>query len=150
MSCLRLPSMGPRPFGRGRPIFASRPTRAGTRFNGAATFRSRKDRLILATSGLGAGFNGAATFRSRKAASLPARSADANALQWGRDLSVAEGPPWWIGSASTARLQWGRDLSVAEGPRPRGRGPIEAGFNGAATFRSRKVAIRHGGHCPSA
>ena len=37
-------------------------------------------------------------------------------------------------------LQWGRDLSVAEGWRDgQGRGAGGVGFNGAATFRSRKA-----------
>ena len=38
------------------------------------------------------------------------------------------------------KLQWGRNLSVAEGSSVRARwGPIH-GFNGAATFRLRKAA----------
>ena len=42
-------------------------------------------------------------------------------------------------SFSASKLQWGRDLSVAEGPYTGL--PFEAlpSFNGAATFRSRKV-----------
>ncbi len=39
-------------------------------------------------------------------------------LQWGRDLLVAESGPWLIERAHIAKLQWGRDLLVAE------RGPI--------------------------
>ena len=60
-------------------------------------------------------------------------------LQWGRDLSVAEGSYVHIPPAEIMELQWGRDLSVAEGS---GAGPAgragRQGFNGAATFRSRK------------
>ena len=36
-------------------------------------------------------------------------------LQWGRDLSVAEGFVDGIKDAEIPQLQWGRDLSVAEG-----------------------------------
>ena len=61
-------------------------------------------------------------------------------LQWGRDLSVAEGVRITVIPNDADPLQWGRDLSVAEGTcstgRARSRRP---GFNGAATFRSRKV-----------
>ena len=59
-------------------------------------------------------------------------------LQWGRNLSVAEG-----GVVGTARrpkspLQWGRNLSVAEGAARAYYSPHLHGFNGAATFRLRK------------
>ena len=37
-------------------------------------------------------------------------------------------------------LQWGRNLSVAEGPRPAAARPSAWRFNGAATFRLRKVS----------
>ena len=135
-------SMGPRPFGRGRPVWP------------AGTIRSLP------------GFNGAATFRSRKGQHSPSiNRTEAPLLQWGRDLSVAEGAqaehgvrrpvpasmgprPFGRGRAGVARvsneewkLQWGRDLSVAEGapwvpgysmwgcasmgPRPFGRGRLE-------------------------
>ena len=59
-------SMGPRPFGRGRPK-RLRWQRRLWRFNGAATFRSRKGR------------------HTRHVRAIP------RTLQWGRDLSVAEG-----------------------------------------------------------
>ena len=71
-------------------------------------------------------------------------------LQWGRDLSVAEGALASILIEANSVLQWGRDLSVAEGPsrarRTRRRAP---GFNGAATFRSRKDAGPRNGRQPS-
>ena len=184
-------SMGPRPFGRGRCRGPCLQLAGARRFNGAATFRSRKARIaefLVHTCGT---------------------------LQWGRDLSVAEGQPardifpatqrasmgprpfgrgrlytelgepdselasmgprpFGRGRRSrkrvqtaTSKLQWGRDLSVAEGahpefpglrhgvasmgPRPFGRGrrgPARVGpysrmcFNGAATFRSRKGGRR--------
>ena len=111
-------SMGPRPFGRGRSIPADSSSRDRKRFNGAATFRSRK--------------------------AAPPQTAGAKVpkLQWGRDLSVAEGRrlgprargpkcasmgprPFGRGRQQLQpytpkgrpMLQWGRDLSVAEGRR---------------------------------
>ena len=160
-------SMGPRPFGRGRGSLPTMQPLTGSRgFNGAATFRSRKagaggDRVERAAASMGPRpfgrgrvpsivthakilgcFNGAATFRSRKAAAPPRRRQIPRKLQWGRDLSVAEG--WshefeliWRKAASMGPrpfgrgrdaidqvrqggimvLQWGRDLSVAEGTR---------------------------------
>ena len=132
-------------------------------FNGAATFRSRKGVRRAPRVAGRQGFNGAATFRSRKAAADMSTGAFVRQLQWGRDLSVAEGPSCrqkaarytcglqWGRDLSVAEglfarvhgrsrtpLQWGRDLSVAEGP-PHNRGLLPcACFNGAATFRSRK------------
>ena len=48
-------------------------------------------------------------------------------------------PPWPV-HAVTVRLQWGRDLSAAEGGTTwRPRGSRAHGFNGAATFRPRKA-----------
>ena len=41
-------------------------------------------------------------------------------LQWGRNLSVAEGSVRGLAAANGRRLQWGRNLSVAEGGRPPG------------------------------
>ena len=60
-------------------------------------------------------------------------------LQWGRDLSVAEGVGAVQDLGIEVLLQWGRDLSVAEGPAfMTRRRLIGRRFNGAATFRSRK------------
>ena len=185
-----------------------------TRFNGAATFRLRKakgpDEVVLpdpASMGpqpFGCGrrrhgrpapsreysFNGAATFRLRKDFEASNPVLKFAPLQWGRNLSVAEGPrpaekveldtrasmgpqPFGCGRASLPprtqdpmALQWGRNLSVAEGyayrkvilskmrasmgPQPFGCGRIAWNpiqripvpcFNGAATFRLRKVYV---------
>ena len=112
----RLASMGPRPFGRGRIVTlpsrlisltlqwgrdlsvaeggrtAVGPHVHGRRFNGAATFRSRKDgRANPARFRCRHGFNGAATFRSRKGGGRACQRNRRGRLQWGRDLSVAEG-----------------------------------------------------------
>ena len=85
-------------------------------------------------------------------------------LQWGRNLSVAEGATvralrkaaagfngaatFRLRKASLVfetwtcfRLQWGRNLSVAEGWRGRAAGGRLKRFNGAATFRLRKERI---------
>ena len=59
-------SMGPRPFSRGNSLNESRAVPARKRFNGAATFQSRKHK--------GRSTRRCVAFR----------------LQWGRDLSVAE------------------------------------------------------------
>ena len=84
-------------------------------------------------------------------------------LQWGRNLSVAEGKVFLRGTEGSLGLQWGRNLSVAEGktivkhdkqyrcasmgPQPFGCGRSSSFtelfepalcFNGAATFRLRK------------
>ena len=108
-------SMGPRPFGRGRLAPSLTEWKSQKSFNGAATFRSRKEPGLATTGMLPGCFNGAATFRSRKGNGLPARKARHLPLQWGRDLSVAEGRGWSAWSA-----------------------PLVVSFNGAATFRSRK------------
>ena len=96
---------------------------------------------------LSTGFNGAATFRSRKVDKMVLHNRNVEALQWGRDLSVAEGHVCIGRGGGQAMLQWGRDLSVAEGQAPRQKAPRrQLGFNGAATFRSRKeVYLREGG-----
>ena len=110
-------SMGPQPFGCGR---------------------CRAPARVIAAPG----FNGAATFRLRKAAGKSGNLQALDALQWGRNLSVAEGchdvrltslPRW---------LQWGRNLSVAEGRRPASHLEGLGSFNGAATFRLRKDVAR--------
>ena len=163
--CARPASMGPRPFGRGRWVRAARRrkhkgrfngaatfrsrkgppssciTSARTGFNGAATFRSRKGARKGRVAQLRRSFNGAATFRSRKAARMRPSAGLLRLLQWGRDLSVAEG---------TRAGRRGHRLGVASmGPRPFGRGRKPrrrrstrnaTRFNGAATFRSRKAA----------
>ena len=61
-------------------------------------------------------------------------------LQWGRNLSVAEGADKPKRTRKGRKLQWGRNLSVAEG-RPH-IAPLAPAlcFNGAATFRLRKVS----------
>ena len=60
-------------------------------------------------------------------------------LQWGRNLSVAEGVSVDEVIESLMGLQWGRNLSVAEGHDDFIVPPCGASFNGAATFRLRKA-----------
>ena len=113
--CARLPaSMGPRPFGRGRPA-----------------------RIPLARPHPPASMGPRPFGRGRLA--MLERRPEQVGLQWGRDLSVAEGPCASAGILTPAMLQWGRDLSVAEGSRWCRRAQPLRRFNGAATFRSRKV-----------
>ena len=131
-------SMGPRPFGRGRYLTVLALHGAAMSFNGAATFRSRKEmdpdqphkpehqlqwgrdlsvaegRTSRAPRPRHGRFNGAATFRSRKASTLRAGVKSMAPLQWGRDLSVAEGLAVIETSMRASALQWG--------PRPFGRG----------------------------
>ena len=86
-------------------------------------------------------FNGAATSQSRKPAA-PCRSSRRAALQWGRNLSVAETRR----GRSQLRiyptlLQWGRNLSVAETLSAGDSAPSHKHFNGAATSQSRKQPL---------
>ena len=106
-------SMGPQPFGCGRRLLTRLRPQGRDRFNGAATFRLRKGPRRGSTRRRRPSFNGAATFRLRKAAGQAAHELILP-LQWGRNLSVAEG-----------RFKDYRAHSI-----PR--------FNGAATFRLRK------------
>src|SRR5205823_4067196 len=87
----------------------------------------------------GSRFNGAAIFRSRKCAGPITGVFENAALQWGRDLSIAEIIPSHYGAQPCQRLQWGRDLSIAEIYLSAvGTGLSITCFNGAAIFRSRK------------
>ena len=54
-------------------------------------------------------------------------------LQWGRNLTVAEGGIQTEVEVAWSKLQWGRNLTVAEGLRGAGRHPYHGCFNGAAT-----------------
>ena len=113
-------------------------------FNGAATFRLRKvvpygvagEPVCVASMGpqpFGCGRN----IPPRERAALPK-------LQWGRNLSVAEGLSSQFSATANVMLQWGRNLSVAEGAPTCGRRCAACCFNGAATFRLRKVPrFRH-------
>ena len=158
-------SMGPRPFGRGRPRRPRAGSPASACFNGAATFRSRKESAGRISGGREAMLQWGRDLSVAEGVISTMRLCTATLLQWGRDLSVAEGVYVEGAQAAEGLLQWGRDLSVAEGagiaasgprsarasmgPRPFGRGRrlrrspsyhVQRRFNGAATFRSRKEA----------
>ena len=132
-------SMGPRPFGRGR-------------------CHRRRARGVAPVASMGPRPFG----RGRMIGRYSAFGADIT-LQWGRDLSVAEGREvvWPVRNdviASMGPRPFGRGRKVGQcatfveglasmGPRPFGRGRVVAVvaagrrsgcFNGAATFRSRK------------
>ena len=138
--------MGPQPFGCGRGACKSDRSRISSCFNGAATFRLRKADYSSNSPHPLRRFNGAATFRLRKGrhrralwalfhfASMgpqpfgcgrrpptPSRRQPRPELQWGRNLSVAEGSASAAFASSSPSLQWGRNLSVAEGQRRRDR-----------------------------
>ena len=107
--------MGPRPFGRGR---TNTPKSSG----GAWLLQWGRDLSV------------AEGIRDKPDGRAPTE------LQWGRDLSVAEGLDCKDDNTCKGLLQWGRDLSVAEGAASTARARGRPGFNGAATFRSRKAA----------
>ena len=112
-----LASMGPRPFGRGRTrAIASYSLRWSASMGPRPFGRGRYGSAL--TTIQPACFNGAATFRSRKAAGIPSTLPSKCPLQWGRDLSVAEGARQAAMYEEGLELQWGRDLSVAEGSYP--------------------------------
>ena len=157
-------SMGPRPFGRGRRPCTRRGGRPQRCFNGAATFRSRKECRPHTRPKCRRRFNGAATFRSRKAAPPADESRPGtfcfNGAATFRSRKDVRGRrphrphPSFNGAATfrsrkvPARPTFQRPgLRASMGPRPFGRGRYimtddelkdVAGFNGAATFRSRK------------
>ena len=105
--------MGPRPRGRGIAQSQTKLLRSEGRFNGAATARSRNHN--------------------------PARpdGAPLPQLQWGRDRAVAESDTGGTGYVGGWLLQWGRDRAVAESGLLIESALELAGFNGAATARSR-------------
>ena len=54
-------------------------------------------------------------------------------LQWGRNLTVAEGENLTSGTGPRRELQWGRNLTVAEGNKKQDDLKNRSSFNGAAT-----------------
>ena len=108
--------MGPRPFGRGRRPAARAALGVGRRFNGAATFRSRKVGELWLPSTPRSSLQWGRDLSVAEGGRRPGRQNRTITLQWGRDLSVAEGGSRTPTPARPAGLQWGRDLSVAEGP----------------------------------
>ena len=151
--------MGPRPFGRGRVAPPYMLGKLHTASMGPRPFGRGRTPTVRNNATATPSFNGAATFRSRKAQAAPPGRYGLAELQWGRDLSVAEGPSWRPDPPTTcpasmgprpfgrgrgiarllagekAQLQWGRDLSVAEGGRGRrGRGGRQQASMGPRPF----------------
>ena len=136
----------PLQWGRDRSVAESRVLcrafRASPAFNGAATVRSRKAVRIGLEKGLLVASMGPRPF-GRGRYHFFAYPHKKTLLQWGRDLSVAEG--------TIARISGGLSRGASMGPRPFGCGrPLphrtrstrRCRFNGAATFRSRKVQTK--------
>ena len=130
--------MGPQPFGCGRPALSRRRWLSARAFNGAATFRLRKAiaaRIEHAAGGppsMGPqpfGCGRLKSYRNIRLCSVP--SMGPQPFGCGR---YPHAPRLWI----RVDLQWGRNLSVAEGPETRANAPVPTPFNGAATFRLRK------------
>ena len=111
-------SMGPRPFGRGRRrhVLQAQNPRVPLQW-GRDLSVAEGWRAASCCSPWPRRFNGAATFRSRKEPNNRLYQAAGSLLQWGRDLSVAEGSGAHTKRPAGRPLQWGRDLSVAEGRR---------------------------------
>ena len=133
-------SMGPRPFGRGMVPAGRGRGNAARRFNGAATFRSRNAPDSPPSQGLGRQASMGPRPFGRGMAVGPAGRCGGGAASMGPrpfGRGMAEAAP--MITATVAALQWGRDLSVAECRRPRPPCPHRRRFNGAATFRSRNA-----------
>ncbi len=106
--------MGPRRFRRGCRIYASR--------------RPSRERS----------FNGAATFPSRMFTISPSSSATIMALQWGRDVSVADVTTKQNGASMVTGFNGAATFpSRMSGRRASAPAGSAARFNGAATFPSR-------------
>ena len=66
-------------------------------------------------------------------AALIRTTVDLPTLQWGRNLTVAEGSMRTVHIRRAALLQWGRNLTVAEGCSLWQAQCVSVRFNGAAT-----------------
>ena len=83
-------SMGPRPFSRGKGYNLYRHRQEFPASMGPRPFSRGKKLRQCGRQALLRRFNGAATFQSRKGLILQSAPVVQLALQWGRDLSVAE------------------------------------------------------------
>ena len=130
-------SMGPRPFGRGE-ILLGYEEKPPERLQWGRDLSAAESVWTSAIVGGLRGFNGAATFRPRRDTAhhrVPVRLQASMGprpfgrgeaymrlhvllgifmLQWGRDLSAAESVGRLRSRAGVHALQWGRDLSAAE------------------------------------
>ena len=136
-------SMGPQPFGCGRPLAARAGQQANARLqwgrNLSVAEGSLDTRVITDT----VGFNGAATFRLRKGAAR---------RHVGRGKNASMGPQPFGCGRLLPRLPPPPRRTASMGPQPfgcgrrvcRGATSCGYGFNGAATFRLRKACARGG------
>ena len=137
-------SMGPQPFGCGRKVNGPEPARHTVASMGPQPFGCGRGTARPIRRRRPSCFNGAATFRLRKVRSEDALQKTIHALQWGRNLSVAEGAiarnamgnPAGFNGAATFRLRKDAPAGVFQ--------VWTQGFNGAATFRLRKVGLVDG------
>ena len=123
-------SMGPRPFGRGRngidPGFGENDKQASM---GPRPFgRGRGNSTYMLRFGLMM-LQWGRDLSVAEGRCVPGSVITAGGLQWGRDLSVAEGANKQYRPRVPDKLQWGRDLSVAEGGAV---GPDVDGVHGAS------------------
>ena len=137
-------SMGPRPFGRGRNAGFYPLRQRRQCFNGAATFRPRKDRRAERYALKDGQLQWGRNLSAAEGSDIHARAKQKDWLQWGRDLSAAEGGMNFLRRVSRWSLQWGRDLSAAEGARHVGRGRCGRGASmGPRPFGRGRLVVLH-------
>ena len=90
------------------------PTRKSVRFNGAATFQSRRPEWPSFADFLNVMLQWSRDLSVAETALIGAGLSPGFLLQWSRDLSVAETPYQATCRLPGVKLQWSRDLSVAE------------------------------------
>ena len=135
----RRASMGPQPFGCGRHNWNWPPASWAAASMGPQPFGCGRDYVRAIFIRQGAASMGPQPFGCGRAHEPTTPVLPPVPLQWGRNLSVAEGGLTAYGTALILPLQWGRNLSVAEGNRPPCKARRPCCFNGAATFRLRKA-----------
>ena len=111
-------------------------------FNGAATWKSRKERSRCQPCYWQRSFNGAATWKSRKVNGRSGRLNWPMGLQWSRDLEVAESGLARGYSSSSSCFNGAATWKSRKAPSGLRSTSISTRFNGAATWKSRKVGFR--------
>ncbi len=130
--------MEPRLGSRGKIDCAGVVTKSDPSFNGAATWKSRKVPARHPSPLRFPSFNGAATWKSRKARIIGYQQRDFSASMEPRLGSRGKASGEWASIPSDTTLQWSRDLEVAERGEAVEARFRDSGFNGAATWKSRK------------
>ena len=114
--------------------------RLPTRFNGAATWKSRKAAVIVCCAPYFVASMGP-RLGSRGKIAMPVGFSSTGYASMGPRLgSRGKRANWPSPTVSLVVLQWGRDLEVAERVAFWFVDLVLSGFNGAATWKSRKVA----------